>query len=87
MCPFINGQKYFLGPMSTNCKADVCIALCPICKVGNIIPRKSGISARGSRSRYVFYGCSNFEYSCKYKFTKFDSDPGWIEDDYFERQI
>ena len=56
---------------------------CPICKAGNILPRKSGISNGGSRSRYVFYGCSNFEYSCKYKFTKFEGDPGWIEDDFF----
>ena len=55
---------------------------CPICKVGNILRKKSGVSTGGSRSRYVFYGCSNYEYGCKHKFPRYDNQPNWIEDDY-----
>ena len=56
---------------------------CPICKSGNMLPRKSAISTRGSRSRYVFYGCSNWAmFKCKGRDTRFEGDSDWIEDDY-----
>jgi DNA helicase-4 len=56
---------------------------CPFCKSGNMLPRKSAISTRGSRSRYVFYGCSNWAmFKCKGRDTRFEGDSDWIEDDY-----
>ena len=56
---------------------------CPICKAGNMLPRKSGIATRGSRSRYVFYGCSNWSmFKCQGRDTRFEGDLDWIEDDW-----
>ena len=56
---------------------------CPICKSGNMLPRKSAVSTKGSRSRYVFYGCSNWAmFKCLGKDTRFEGDSDWVEDDY-----
>ena len=51
------------------------------CKV-HLTQYKIRFNVGGSRSRSVFYECSNYEYGCKHQFPRCDNHPGWIEDDY-----
>jgi len=55
---------------------------CPVCKDGDILPKTRG-EARRTGDRYVFYGCSNYEYGCKHKYSVYESQTAlWVEDDY-----
>jgi len=53
---------------------------CPVCKAGDMLPKKSAIAKNGNR--YIFYGCNNYEYGCTHSYSVFENQENWVEDDY-----
>lgn len=45
---------------------------CPICKSTDIVIKKKGIAKNGNN--YTFWGCSNYNYGCKYTKTEFENN-------------
>ena len=53
---------------------------CSVCKKGDMVNRTQGIAKNGNR--HIFYGCTNYKYSCDNTYRVFENNPEWVEDDW-----